>query len=126
MQFPLVNNIKCFSLSNIKSIFRCLGSVLVHKYIHWAVLTRKALEARTPPPSCIGDFIGPYPPTGFGPYRASQLRGHGKGETRSTTPTILGGVPLRRVSGGSVDLASSGSMGWAGRGGRLSPGPGSG
>lgn len=75
MLLPLIHDTHCDMLSDhIDWTFNSLGAVLLHEYIHWPKLMRRALQLKDPPLHVIFDFKGPDPENGYGPFNVMEVR----------------------------------------------------
>jgi hypothetical protein len=75
MVLPLVKERPCNELSDhIDDTFATLPGVLIHEYMHWAFLVRKAWEDKDPNRKWIEDFKGPVPKNGYGQYQVLEVR----------------------------------------------------
>ena len=63
-----------FLSDHVDDTFLTLGGDLIHEYVHWAALVRSALKLKHPEPLYIGDWLGPDPADGYGPYNVLKVR----------------------------------------------------
>ncbi len=78
MQLPLISEMSCDKLSDhIDKTFDTLAATLMHEYVHWSALMKRALDTKDPPQRKIHDFEAPKgsdPENGYGAYNAMRIR----------------------------------------------------
>jgi hypothetical protein len=75
LQLPVLKNVDCKEIhDHIDNSFDSIGGTMLHEYMHWAKLMRSALDTKDPAPRAIGDYQGPDPKNGYGPFNAMQVK----------------------------------------------------